>query len=270
MWSRYAVDLGGAWRFHGYGAGFAPAQLRFANNARIEVLMPYEEESNDFLARFLASDGPGSHHLTFKVPSLDEAVQKAKAAGFQPIGVRRDDPKWMEAFLHPRNATGILVQLAQVEAPLVSSAPEDFPLERRQRKDGSGPVPPASFVEVVHAVAHLQSAADLFVGLLGATVAARGRDLDHCWMSLTWGDPLGLRLVAPLDDRSNGPLRDWLRGKNGRIHHLVFDVDEPESVTGARPGTSLWTRADMGLTRACWIVEPEENAGLGLVLLPPR
>ena len=184
-----------------------------------------------------------------------------------PSASGRDDPKWMEAFLHPKNAMGVLVQLAQVAAPLVSTAPDEFPLERRQRHGGSDPLPPASFVEVVHAVANLQSAVDLFVGLLGASVASRGRDLDHCWMSLTWGDPLRLRLVAPLDSQSSGPVQDWLRGKNGRVHHLVFEVEEPESVPGARPGTYERFGVERGSSAIRCTIDPSENAGLGLVLL---
>jgi catechol 2,3-dioxygenase-like lactoylglutathione lyase family enzyme len=261
LWGRYAVELGGEWRFHGYGVGFAPCQLRFANGARIELLMPHEPANNDFLVRFLASNGPGSHHLTFKVPNLDVALQKAKNAGFEPIGVRREDPKWMEAFLHPKHAMGILVQLAEVGAPLISSPPDEFPQARRQRRDGSDSVPQASLVEVVHVVADLQAARNLFVGLLGARVASSGRNRNH---------RLRLRLVAPLDDEGNGPVDDWLQAKPGRVHHLVFEVEEPESIPGALPATSDWLGVDKEVIGACWSIDPSENAGLGLLLLPTR
>ena len=40
VWDRYATDLGAEWNSGGPGPGFAPAQLRFANGARVEVLMP--------------------------------------------------------------------------------------------------------------------------------------------------------------------------------------------------------------------------------------
>ena len=35
--------------------------------------------------------------------------------GFSPIGIDFSDPEWMEAFIHPKQATGVVVQLA--EAP---------------------------------------------------------------------------------------------------------------------------------------------------------
>ncbi len=50
---------GPSWSSGGPGPGFAPAQLRFANGARVEVLMPWDVEVNDFLSRFLAGQRPG-------------------------------------------------------------------------------------------------------------------------------------------------------------------------------------------------------------------
>ena len=175
MWRRYAVELGGEWRFHGYGVGFAPCQLRFANQARIEVLMPYEPGRNDFLVRFLASNGPGSHHLTFKVPSLDVAVQKAIDAGFEPIGVRRDDPKWMEAFLHPKDTVGHPRTAGRSRGPSDQFAARRISPRTPAADEWFGSVSPASLVEVVHAVADLRAARHLFVGLLGARVASAAR-----------------------------------------------------------------------------------------------
>jgi hypothetical protein len=266
VWERYAVDLGGVWRFGGYGVGFAPAQLRFANDARVEVLMPYDAEANDFLDRFLFTNGPGSHHLTFKVPDLDVAVERAAVAGFEPIGLRRDDPKWMEAFLHPKDATGVLVQLAEVMAPLVSEAPDDFPHQRRQSREASGTVPPASFVRVVHAVADLQSGVDLFVRLLGARIESLGTRPDHRWMDLTWGDPLGLRLIAPLADHPNSRLNGWLQGRTGRVHHLHFEVAEPQSIPGAQRCTPDSVGYEIDASQEWWTINPSQNAGLRLLL----
>jgi methylmalonyl-CoA/ethylmalonyl-CoA epimerase len=58
-WPRYAVGLGGAWSSGGFNVGFGPAQLRFANGARLEVLQPWQPEANPFLRRFLDASGPG-------------------------------------------------------------------------------------------------------------------------------------------------------------------------------------------------------------------
>lgn len=197
-WTRYAVDLGAVWHSGGPGPGFAPAQLRFANLARIEVLMPWDIHLNDFLARFLEARGPGPHHLTFKVPDLRQALAAAEAVGFTPVNVDLSDPTWMEAFLHPREASGVVVQMAQAsgDAP-DSQPPEDYPVDRRQRADGSGPVAPASLLRVVHALADLGTGRRVFCDLLGAAVAGEWSEDGVRWVDLTWGGPLDLRLVGP-------------------------------------------------------------------------
>ena len=98
-----------------YGAPTGPYnfyQWRFANGARLEVLEPAAPDS--FLHRFLAQRGPGIHHVTFKVPSLKEACARAESHGYEIVGYDDSDPEWAEAFLHPRQAQGIVVQLAEV------------------------------------------------------------------------------------------------------------------------------------------------------------
>ena len=104
--------LGGA---PAYGAPTGPYnfyQWRFANGARLEVLEPAAPDS--FLHRFLAQRGPGIHHVTFKVPNLKQACARAESHGYEIVGYDDSDPEWAEAFLHPRQALGIVVQLAEV------------------------------------------------------------------------------------------------------------------------------------------------------------
>jgi catechol 2,3-dioxygenase-like lactoylglutathione lyase family enzyme len=92
----------GAYRF---------GQWAFRNGARLEVLEPMGADS--FLHRFLASRGPGVHHVTFVVPSAREVCDRASAAGYDIVGFDDSDPRWIEAFLHPKQALGIVVQLAE-------------------------------------------------------------------------------------------------------------------------------------------------------------
>ena len=103
--------LGGAPAFGADSGVYRFGQWRFANGARLEVLEP---SGNDgFLHRFLATRGPGIHHVTFKVPSLREACARAKAHGYEIVGENATNPYWKEAFLHPRQALGIVVQFAE-------------------------------------------------------------------------------------------------------------------------------------------------------------
>jgi methylmalonyl-CoA/ethylmalonyl-CoA epimerase len=266
VWTRYAVDLGAEWNSGGPGPGFAPGQLCFANDARVEVLMPYDVEVNDFLVRFLTTNGPGPHHLTFKVPDLAHALDTVRAAGWEPIGVDLSHPEWMEAFLHPKRATGIVVQLAEAPAAWVSPPPDDYPTERRQRPYGAGPFPPASLLRVHHVVADLDLALRLFGDLLGGEVADEGTGPALRWVELGWGGPLGLRLVAP-EPGGSGPLAEWIAGRPGRVHHLELSVEDPGHLVGARPAMAPLAVSGHRDAEQPWEIAPEDNCGLGLVFV---
>jgi methylmalonyl-CoA/ethylmalonyl-CoA epimerase len=86
-------------------------QWIFANEARIEVIYPIGADG--FLHRFLARGGPRVHHVTFKVSSLDEMIARATAMGYAIASQDRSDPYWQEAFLHPKQALGIVIQLVE-------------------------------------------------------------------------------------------------------------------------------------------------------------
>ena len=112
--------LGGAPTGDGGPSGpYTWAQWRFAGGGRLEVLEP--RGADGFLHRFLAARGPGIHHVTFRVPSLNRACERAGAHGFRIVGRDDSDPAWAEAFLHPKEALGIVVQLA--ESRVTSAAP---------------------------------------------------------------------------------------------------------------------------------------------------
>ncbi|HWD51249.1 MAG TPA: VOC family protein [Acidimicrobiales bacterium] len=266
-WSLYATQLGAEWISGGEGIGFAPAQLRFANGSRIELLRPHDTAANDFLARFLEHSGPGAHHLTFKVPDILLAIDAARQAGFDPIGVDLSDPEWKEAFIHPKQATGIVVQLAEATGGWSNPPPDDFPTERRRRKDGVGPVRPASLRRVTHAVADLDAGANLFGRLLGGVVEDRGTDPGEEWIDLVWDCPLAVRLISPTAGPESHELADWLGGRNGRLHHLLMADEEPDGLVDARPARPGAPGLGGSLRRQNpWIVEPENNCGVRLVV----
>jgi catechol 2,3-dioxygenase-like lactoylglutathione lyase family enzyme len=274
-WPRYAVELGGAWSSGGANIGFAPAQLRFANEGRLEILQPWQPESNPFLRRFLDRHGPGPHHLTFKVPDLANALDAARDAGVDPIGVDLRHPDWKEAFIHPHQATGIVVQMAQAAHSWESPAPEGFPA-------GSGS-PPASLLRVTHAVADLDLALALFEGLLGGRVRRHSTDpAGWEFADLEWQGPPALRLVSPaaaIESPSAHTLREWLDRRPGRTHHLAFSLPvaatarqpaRPASAPGS-PATPILVPGVVAPEVATRVIEPDENLGVRLVLLdePP-
>jgi hypothetical protein len=271
VWDVYATELGAVWNSGDEAPGYAPGQIRFGNGARAEMLMPNNVAENDFLARFLARSGPGPHHLTFKVPDLDDALAHLSDEGIEAIGVNTSQPMWMEAFIHPRQATGVVVQVAQaVDFDHSGLPPSGYPTRRRHRPGSDTPLPPASLLRVVQVVADLDSATTLFGRLLAGSIIDEGSTAESHWRTLSWDGPLGLRLTAPVDPQQPGPLVEWLGGRVGRIHHLELVVDEPQLVDSAvRDSPFLDGVIGRGDSTDRWVVEPNDNAGLALVLTAP-
>ena len=229
--------------------GFAPGQVRFRNGARLEMLMPWDVQVNDFLARFLDRSGPGAAPSDLQGrPISDVALDEVRQAGFEPIGIDRSNPEWMEAFIHPKQATGVVVQLAESsEQPKdadswMTPPPEGFPHERRPSGDGSGrsrrrrprvggpcrrrsrPRPcPVRRRCCTGGVVDSGQAAD--PGLDDSLV---GRP--------TWCSPcVAGRATAGTVGAADGPT-GWLAGRPGRVHHLELRVDEPAAVPRRRSG----------------------------------
>jgi catechol 2,3-dioxygenase-like lactoylglutathione lyase family enzyme len=93
--------------------GFQTFNLGFPDiDNHIELVVPLP--GSTFLDSFLARSGGlgGLHHVTFIVPSVHEAIAVLNARGYATFGERPDDPSWAEAFVHPRIAGGVLLQVA--------------------------------------------------------------------------------------------------------------------------------------------------------------
>jgi methylmalonyl-CoA epimerase len=89
---------------------FRWVQFTMPGGAKLELIQPLED--NDWLVRHLERRGEGLHHVTFKVFDLDKAVKQARAQGMEITGYSRTDD-WSEAFIHPKTANGVVVQLAE-------------------------------------------------------------------------------------------------------------------------------------------------------------
>ncbi len=82
-------------------------------NTRLELLTPTREGTT--LAKFLASRGPGLHHLCYEVRDIVGELAKFKAAGHELIDSvpRKGAAESKIAFLHPKTFEGVLVELCQ-------------------------------------------------------------------------------------------------------------------------------------------------------------
>lgn len=76
--------------------------------AQYELLEPRGDDS--FLLRFLKERGPGLHHITFEVESIDKAMAALREFGYEPFGERSHD-RYKEVYVHPRDSGGVLFQL---------------------------------------------------------------------------------------------------------------------------------------------------------------
>jgi len=190
----------------GPGAGFRFFQWSFAGGARLELLEPAGPPGG-FLHRFLERPGPGVHHVTFKVPSLAAAAERARARGYEIVGYDDTDPEWKECFLHPRQAQGLVVQLAEEGPPAAGDEPRAEPPSR-----------PADAPEPVRLRALRLSARDEKAARRQweETLGGEARALGPTEIELAWPDS-PLRIVVRIrPEADEGPLalevatdRDW-------------------------------------------------------------
>ena len=93
----------------GVRIGFLPI-----GESKVELVEPTDDTSG--VARFLASRGEGFHHVCLEVPDLATALDALAGEGVELIDrVPRAGADGPVAFIHPRSAHGVLVEL--VEAP---------------------------------------------------------------------------------------------------------------------------------------------------------
>lgn len=85
-------------------------------NFCIELLEPVNP--NGFLAKFLEKRGEGVHHITLQTPDLERKVIDMEAAGVKVVDKHLDDPGFLDAFISPKSAHGVLFQLGQTPGPL--------------------------------------------------------------------------------------------------------------------------------------------------------
>jgi len=164
---------------------------------KIELLTPMGGPDAAFLERFLSGRGAGPHHFNFVVSDIEDALARVAAFGIEPVGVNLANPGWKEAFLHPRSAHGIVIQVAQQAGEPPSAPPRELP----------EPGPPARLDLIEYHVGDLDCAIALFREVLDGELEAAGAGAAE----LAWPGGRRIRLV-----REDGlPL-------GGALHHVRF------------------------------------------------
>ena len=93
--------------------GFRWAQFEFPQGGVVELMEPLGQTG--FLQDFLKRRGEGLHHVTLRVRDIAARARELEAHGLHPVRASFGNAVWKEMFLHPREAHGVLIQLAESE-----------------------------------------------------------------------------------------------------------------------------------------------------------
>jgi methylmalonyl-CoA epimerase len=116
-------DLEAAVAFYRDVLGLTPSGVETADGAET-VSVPFGDVNVELLApvvpdspidRFIARRGPGIHHVCYRVPDLDAALEACRRTGYRLID---DAPRvgaggHRIAFVHPKATAGILIELTE-------------------------------------------------------------------------------------------------------------------------------------------------------------
>lgn len=84
-----------------------------AHQPRLELLGAIRQDSE--IAAFLNKRGEGVHHICMRVQNLSETVQKLESQGMRMVGggIRPGADNSRVAFVHPKDAHGVLLELLE-------------------------------------------------------------------------------------------------------------------------------------------------------------
>lgn len=119
-------DLDAALAFYRDGLGLPVQQIETVaregvkiaflplGESHIELVQPIRDDTG--IAKWLGKHGAGMHHVCVEVPDIDTMLIDLAAKGVElinPQAIQRDNGT-RYAFIHPRSAFGVLVELYEV------------------------------------------------------------------------------------------------------------------------------------------------------------
>ncbi len=87
----------------------------FFKNGPNKIELLEATDSDGPISTFLEKRGEGVHHIAFEVNDIKEEMKRLKAEGFVLLSEtprKGADNKWV-AFIHPKSANGVLVEICQ-------------------------------------------------------------------------------------------------------------------------------------------------------------
>lgn len=199
-----AGELGGRSGYGGPSREFRWWHWDYAGGGRIEVIEPLGP-AGGFVHRFLDRLGPGIHHVTFKVPDLARACERAGELGYDVVGFDDSDPAWKEAFLHPKQAMGIVIQLVEPGRLGGAGPPRDDPPPAP-----ADPPPPVEVVGIRMVTDDREAALRQWGSLLGGRLEEGKGALQFHWPSSP------MRVAVTLE-----------RGAVSHSHSIELRTDRP-------------------------------------------
>ena len=84
----------------------------FGDLSRLELITPLEEKT--FLTKFLKKNKNGGlHHISLQTPDIQLAIRKLEDHNIPYFGYNEYGDFWKEIFIHPKDAFGVLIQIAE-------------------------------------------------------------------------------------------------------------------------------------------------------------
>lgn len=212
-YDRFIRDLGGRYERGGPAGDFAPYQLGFGDCMLVEFIAP--DQPGGFMERFLERNGPSAHHITFKVPSIEDTIETLQRHGYETFGGRPDMAVFREAFVHPKlTGLGTLLQIIEVDEQVLSGEqsrtfgrPADLP-------DPTGPARTVALFGLT--VTDLARARELFEDALRGAVLEDGAD----WFLVNWGPGRGI--VVRRATVTPGGEHLWPQNRPQGVEFLLF------------------------------------------------
>lgn len=80
---------------------------------KIELLESTDEDGP--IARFIEKRGPGIHHVAFEVKDIEAEINRLTEEGFRVLNKKpkRGADNKLIAFVHPKDSSGVLIELCQ-------------------------------------------------------------------------------------------------------------------------------------------------------------
>ncbi|MCP4756329.1 MAG: hypothetical protein GY866_36160 [Proteobacteria bacterium] len=104
--------------------------------SRIEIIAPTEEGS--FLDNFLAGRKEGGvHHINLETSDIRAVRDRLEEKDIPYFGYNDASDRWKELFIHPKDAYGILIQIAQFRPDDYLAASEKFSQGKRWEVEGN-------------------------------------------------------------------------------------------------------------------------------------